>query len=263
MGIREQYPDSGNAGRYSTTTAPLKASWANDRHYFKRITISALALLKMVACARFGVTIVVMGLMRGKNDANSIIEMYAFALHVEVLEKKSKPSRSTNDTLFLPINPIDNYDNNHKKNICSLAAPINSQHNRTLTQHEDTKTRVNAHTDAYEYMVDYYQTNEQVITRPKLMAFERLKTGVHCEQKARPSLSCLFWIPLFHIAAEKLEQVETSAPQALLKRRLEELHVDKITRDGAKITTEQVPGLMAQSNRSWKELSLPEPMVEA
>ncbi|KAK8660533.1 hypothetical protein V6N13_051457 [Hibiscus sabdariffa] len=202
MGIREQYPDSGNAGRYSTTTAPLKASWANDRHYFKRITISALALLKMVACARFGVTIVVMGLMRGKNDANSIIEM-------------------------------------------------------TLTQHEDTKTRVNAHTDAYEYMVDYYQTNEQVITRPKLMAFERLKTGVHCEQ-----FSPLRFVTKY-VLAEKLEQVETSAPQALLKRRLEELHVDKITRDGAKITTEQVPGLMAQSNRSWKELSLPEPMVEA
>ncbi|KAK8535493.1 hypothetical protein V6N12_057010 [Hibiscus sabdariffa] len=204
----------------SILTVPLKPSssrrsldsWANDRHYFKCCMISVLALLKMVARARSGGTTVVMGLMQGKTDADSIIVMYAFALHVE-----------------------------------------------------DTETRVNANADAdaYEYMVDYYQTNEQVITRPKLMAFERLKTGVHCKQKARPSLSSLFWIPLFHLAAEKLEQVETRESNATRLHwptrpsSKEELHVDKITRDGAKVTTEQVHGLMAQSNHSCLDPYLP------
>lgn len=83
--------------------------WANDPHYFKRVKISALALLKMVVHARSGGTIEVMGLMQGKTDADAIIVMDAFALPVE-----------------------------------------------------GTETRVNAQADAYEYMVDYSQTNKQV-----------------------------------------------------------------------------------------------------
>lgn len=83
--------------------------WANDPHYFKRVKISALALLKMVVHARSGGTIEVMGLMQGKTDGDAIIVMDAFALPVE-----------------------------------------------------GTETRVNAQADAYEYMVDYSQTNKQV-----------------------------------------------------------------------------------------------------
>ncbi|XP_039065442.1 COP9 signalosome complex subunit 5a-like isoform X2 [Hibiscus syriacus] len=82
--------------------------WANDDHYFKRVKISALALLKMVVHARSGGTIEVMGLMQGKTDGDAIIVMDAFALPVE-----------------------------------------------------GTETRVNAQADAYEYMVDYSQTNKQ------------------------------------------------------------------------------------------------------
>lgn len=83
--------------------------WTNDPHYFKRVKISALALLKMVVHARSGGTIEVMGLMQGKTDGDAIIVMDAFALPVE-----------------------------------------------------GTETRVNAQADAYEYMVDYSQTNKQV-----------------------------------------------------------------------------------------------------
>lgn len=84
--------------------------WSNDPHYFKRVKISALALLKMVVHARSGGTIEVMGLMQGKTDGDAIIVMDAFALPVE-----------------------------------------------------GTETRVNAQADAYEYMVDYSQTNKQVL----------------------------------------------------------------------------------------------------
>ncbi|XP_019082659.1 PREDICTED: COP9 signalosome complex subunit 5a-like [Camelina sativa] len=81
--------------------------WANDPHYFKRVKISALALLKMVVHARSGGTIEIMGLMQGKTDGDAIIVMDAFALPVE-----------------------------------------------------GTETRVNAQADAYEYMVEYSQTNK-------------------------------------------------------------------------------------------------------
>ncbi|EYU29154.1 hypothetical protein MIMGU_mgv1a0183041mg, partial [Erythranthe guttata] len=82
--------------------------WSIDPHFFKRVKISALALLKMVVHARSGGTIEVMGLMQGKTDGDAIIVMDAFALPVE-----------------------------------------------------GTETRVNAQADAYEYMVDYSQTNKQ------------------------------------------------------------------------------------------------------
>ncbi|KAK8349361.1 hypothetical protein V6Z12_A06G135400 [Gossypium hirsutum] len=94
----------------------LKAKpWANDPHFFKRVKISALALLKMVIHARSGGTIEVMGLMIGKTDGDAIIVMDAFALPVE-----------------------------------------------------GTETRVNAQADAYEYMVDYSQTNKQQFQEPFL-----------------------------------------------------------------------------------------------
>ena len=83
--------------------------WSNDPNYFRRVKISALALLKMIVHARSGGTIEVMGLMQGKTDGDSIIVMDAFALPVE-----------------------------------------------------GTETRANAQADAYEYMVDYSQTNKQV-----------------------------------------------------------------------------------------------------
>ena len=83
--------------------------WSNDPHFFKRVKISALALLKMVVHARSGGTIEVMGLMQGKIDGDAIIVMDAFALPVE-----------------------------------------------------GTETRVNAQADAYEYSVEYDQTNKRV-----------------------------------------------------------------------------------------------------
>ena len=84
--------------------------WTSDPHFFRRVKISALALLKMVVHARSGGTIEVMGVMQGKTDGDCFIVMDAFALPVE-----------------------------------------------------GTETRVNAQADAYEYMVDYSQTNKQVL----------------------------------------------------------------------------------------------------
>ncbi|KAF3775379.1 COP9 signalosome complex subunit 5 [Nymphaea thermarum] len=105
-------PDSDSIYFYDEagqTKTQQEKPWNNDPHYFKKVKISALALLKMVVHARSGGTIEVMGLMQGKTDGDTIIVMDAFALPVE-----------------------------------------------------GTETRVNAQADAYEYMVDYSQTNKQV-----------------------------------------------------------------------------------------------------
>lgn len=101
--------------------------WTNDPHYFKRVKISALALLKMVVHARSGGTIEVMGLMQGKTDGDAIIVMDAFALPVE-----------------------------------------------------GTETRVNAQADAYEYMVEYSQTNKQAGRLENVVGWYHSHPGYGC-----------------------------------------------------------------------------------
>jgi COP9 signalosome complex subunit 5 len=62
--------------------------WAKDVHHFKKVKISALALLKMVMHARSGVPIEVMGLLQGKIDGDTMIVMDSFALPVEGTETR-------------------------------------------------------------------------------------------------------------------------------------------------------------------------------
>lgn len=62
--------------------------WVQDPNFFKRVKISALALLKMVVHARSGGNIEIMGLMQGKTEGDAIIVMDAFALPVEGTETR-------------------------------------------------------------------------------------------------------------------------------------------------------------------------------
>lgn len=62
--------------------------WEKDPHYFKKVKMSALALLKMVMHARSGGTIEVMGLMQGKLDGDTMIVMDAYAIPVEGTETR-------------------------------------------------------------------------------------------------------------------------------------------------------------------------------
>ncbi|KAF3597432.1 hypothetical protein DY000_02023614 [Brassica cretica] len=102
-------------------------TWATNPNYFKRVQISALALLKMVVHARSGGTIEIMGLMQGKTDGDTIIVMDAFALPVE-----------------------------------------------------GTETRVNAQADAYEYMVEYSQTNKLAGRLENVVGWYHLHPGYGC-----------------------------------------------------------------------------------
>lgn len=66
----------------------ISKPWDKDPHYFKSISISALALLKMVMHARSGGTLEIMGLLLGKVENNTMIVMDAFALPVEGTETR-------------------------------------------------------------------------------------------------------------------------------------------------------------------------------
>ncbi|EIE80444.1 hypothetical protein RO3G_05149 [Rhizopus delemar RA 99-880] len=62
--------------------------WKNDPHHFKRVKISATALIKMVMHARSGGNIEVMGLMQGKIQGDTMYVMDSFALPVEGTETR-------------------------------------------------------------------------------------------------------------------------------------------------------------------------------
>jgi len=62
--------------------------WTTDPHYFKRVKMSALALLKIVMHATKGGTIEVMGLVQGKVEGDTFIVLDSFALPVEGTETR-------------------------------------------------------------------------------------------------------------------------------------------------------------------------------
>ncbi|KAJ3281963.1 COP9 signalosome complex subunit 5 [Rhizoclosmatium sp. JEL0117] len=62
--------------------------WTKDPNHFKKVRISAVALVKMVMHARSGGSIEVMGLMQGKVVGDQMIVMDAFALPVEGTETR-------------------------------------------------------------------------------------------------------------------------------------------------------------------------------
>jgi len=62
--------------------------WVKDPHHFKKVKISAIALLKIVMHARSGGQIEVMGLMMGKIEGDTMIVMDSFALPVEGTETR-------------------------------------------------------------------------------------------------------------------------------------------------------------------------------
>jgi COP9 signalosome complex subunit 5 len=62
--------------------------WQKDPNHFKKVRISAVALLKMVMHARSGDRLEVMGLLQGKIDGDTMIVMDSFALPVEGTETR-------------------------------------------------------------------------------------------------------------------------------------------------------------------------------
>uniref|UniRef100_A0A7S0WE14 MPN domain-containing protein n=1 Tax=Hemiselmis tepida TaxID=464990 RepID=A0A7S0WE14_9CRYP len=62
--------------------------WTKDPTYFKKVKVSALALLKMAMHARSGGNLEVMGILQGKVEENTFIVMDAFALPVEGTETR-------------------------------------------------------------------------------------------------------------------------------------------------------------------------------
>ena len=73
-----------DAEKYKTSLEG--APWKKDPHHFKKVRISAVALLKMAIHARSGGSIEVMGVMQGRVEKDTFVVMDSFALPVEATE---------------------------------------------------------------------------------------------------------------------------------------------------------------------------------
>ncbi|CAD7942581.1 unnamed protein product [Amoebophrya sp. A120] len=74
------------------------APWKRDPHFFKKVHISAIALLKMVLHARSGGSLEIMGLMQGKATASGkFIVLDAFPLPVEGTETRVNAGAAANE----------------------------------------------------------------------------------------------------------------------------------------------------------------------
>jgi COP9 signalosome complex subunit 5 len=70
--------------------------WKKDPLYFKKVKISAIALIKMVAHAKFGGDLEVMGLMQGKASGDTLIILDSYPLPVEGTETRVNASADAN-----------------------------------------------------------------------------------------------------------------------------------------------------------------------
>ncbi|CAI0376451.1 unnamed protein product [Linum tenue] len=307
--------------------------WANDPHYFRRVKISALALLKMVVHARSGGTIEVMGLMQGKTDGDAIIVMDAFALPVEGTETRVNAQADayeymvdysqTNKQAGRLENVVGWY-HSHPGYGCWLSGidvstqMLNQQFQEPFLAVVIDPTRTvsagKVEIGAFRTYPEGYKPPDDPVSEYQTIPLNKIEDfGVHCKQYYSLDITYFkssldshlldllwnkYWVntlsssPLLgngdYVAgqisdlAEKLEQAENQLAHSRFgpliappqRKKEEESQLAKITRDSAKITVEQVHGLMSQvikdilfnsvrqSSRSRAETSEPEPMVE-
>ncbi|CAE6372473.1 unnamed protein product [Rhizoctonia solani] len=76
-----------------------EAPWKKDPHYFKKVHISVIALIKMVIHARSGGIYEIMGMMQGKVRAadRSLVVMDSFALPVQGTETRVNAANEANE----------------------------------------------------------------------------------------------------------------------------------------------------------------------
>ncbi|KAJ6383144.1 hypothetical protein OIU77_031552 [Salix suchowensis] len=282
--------------------------WSNDPNYFRRVKISALALLKMVVHARSGGTIEVMGLMQGKTDGDSIIVMDAFALPVEGTETRVNAQADayeymvdysqTNKQAGRLENVVGWY-HSHPGYGCWLSGidvstqMLNQQYQEPfLAVVIDPSRTVSAgkvEIGAFRTYPEGYKPPDDPVSEYQTIPLNKIEDfGVHCKQYYSLDITYFKSSLDYYVAgqicdlAEKLEHAENQLAHSRLgpsmapqRKNDEESQLAKITRDSAKITVEQVHGLMSQvikdilfnsvhqSNRSQTEPSGPEPMVES
>lgn len=90
--------------------------WNKDPHYFKRVKISATALVKMAMHTRRGGDLEVMGLMQGKVKGDTFYVMDSFPLPVEGTETRVNAGNEANEFMCSHIDACEKVS--RPENVC-------------------------------------------------------------------------------------------------------------------------------------------------
>lgn len=101
--------------------------WRSNPHHFKRVRISAVALVKMVMHARSGGSYEIMGLMQGKIQDDTFIVMDAFALPVLGTETRVNAG-SEGDEYMVQYKTLGEQVLSHHSNIERHSLPVLTAH---------------------------------------------------------------------------------------------------------------------------------------
>ncbi|KAG2265394.1 hypothetical protein Bca52824_072473 [Brassica carinata] len=283
-------------------------TWATNPNYFKRVQISALALLKMVVHAR--------------SDGDTIIVMDAFALPVEGTETRVNAQADAYELgdwrmLLGGITCILGMDAGSRVLMFQHRCLTNSIRSLFLAVVIDPTRTVSAgkvEIGAFRTYPEGHKISDDHVSEYQTIPLNKIEDfGVHCKQYYSLDITYFkssldshllellwnkYWVNTLsssrvlgngdYIAGQisdlagKLDQAESQLVQSWFggkkaslhkKKRFDELPLAKITRDSAKITVEQVHGLMSQvikdilfssarqSDKTPSDQTDPEPMI--
>jgi len=278
--------------------------WTKDPNYFKKVKISAVALLKMVMHARSGGKLEVMGLMQGKIDGNTMIVMDSFALPVEGTETRVNAQVEAEEYMvnYLELisqagrleNAIGWY-HSHPGYGCWLSGidvgtqMLNQNYQDPWLAVVIDPTRTisagKVELGAFRTYPEDYKAPDESPSEYQTIPISKIEDfGVHCKQYYPLEVSYFkssldsqlldllwnkYWVNTLsssallanrdyfagaiHDLSEKLEQVESQLAHSGRmssffgsEKKKEESQLTKLTKDSAKLTIEQVHGLIAQ-----------------
>ena len=90
--------------------------WNKDSYHFKRVKISAVALIKMVMHAKSGGDLEIMGLMQGKVKGDTFYVMDSFGLPVVGTETRVNAGADCNEYMCSHLDECEKVD--RPENIC-------------------------------------------------------------------------------------------------------------------------------------------------
>ncbi|KAG2176320.1 hypothetical protein INT43_005554, partial [Umbelopsis isabellina] len=233
--------------------------WKSDPHYYSKVRISAVALIKMVTHARSGGNIEVMGLMQGKVIGDTMIVMDAFALPVEGTETRVSAQDQAYEYMVAYMEKIKEIDPNRTMSAGKVdigafrtypegykppeenaseyqSIPLNKiedfgVHARSYYPLEVSHFKSTLDTQLLELLWNKYWVN--TLSQSPLLTNREYSTH---------QISDL---------AQKLEQAESGLASRMGsyfgdRRKNEESQLSKVTKDSTKITVEAAHGLISQ-----------------
>ncbi|GAB5587878.1 COP9 signalosome catalytic subunit rri1 [Umbelopsis nana] len=232
--------------------------WKSDPHYYSKVRISAVALIKMVTHARSGGNIEIMGLMQGKVVGDTMIVMDAFALPVEGTETRVSAQDQAYEYMVAYMEKIKEIDPNRtmsagKVDIGAFRTYPEGYKTQDDNHSEYQNIPLNKIEDFGVHARSYYPlevSHFKSTLDTQLLELLWNKYWVNTLSQSPLLTNREYSTHQISDLAQKLEQAESGLQSRMAyfgdRRKGEESQLSKVTKDSSKITVEANHGLISQ-----------------